>query len=98
MAINKPVTINSSSKAGGYISSYVAMVLSGLLGGVSMFLFIIFLYTGLPGQMDLGLNQQAILLFDTLLCALFFLQHSLMIREGFRKWLSGLIPQDYIGA
>ncbi len=71
MAIQKPVTINSSSKSGVLIPSYVTMVLSGLLGGVSMFLFIIFLYTGLPNQMDLGLNQQAILLFDTLLCALF---------------------------
>ena len=98
MTIQKPVTINSSSKSGVCIPSYVVMVLSGLLGGVSMFLFIIFLYTGLPGQMDLGLNQQTILYFDTLLCALFFFQHSLMIRKGFRKWLSGLIPQDYIGA
>ncbi len=98
MGIKKPVVINSSRKSGVWIPSYAAMVLSGLLGGVSMFLFIIFLYTGLPGQMDLGLNQQTILFFDTLLCALFFFQHSLMIRKGFRKWLSGLIPQDYIGA
>ena len=66
MTIKKPVTINSSCKSGVCIPSYVAMALSGLLGGVSMFLFIIFLYTGLPGQMDLGLNQQTILFFDTL--------------------------------
>jgi protein-S-isoprenylcysteine O-methyltransferase Ste14 len=75
-------------------SSFLVMALSGFLGSVSLILFGIFLYTGLPSQMNLGLSEQTNLYFDALLCFLFFLQHSLMIRNG----LTGFIPQNYHGA
>lgn len=98
MVVKKTTTIQSSCTSGVCIPSYVAMALSGLMGGFSAILFVIFLYTGLPGQMNLGLNEPTILFIDTLLSVLFFLQHSLMVRTGFRTWLSGLIPREYIGA
>lgn len=74
------------------------MVLSGILGGVSLILFGIFLYTGLPSQINLGLDEAAKLGLNTLLCVLFFLQHSLMQRNWFRKRLGRYLPRIYHGA
>ncbi len=78
--------------------TYGIMALSVLLGSVSLILFVIFLYTGLPSYMDLGFNEQTNLFINSLLCFFFFVQHSLMIRRGCRKWLSGFIPKNYISA
>lgn len=98
MKIENQISTNTSCMSKVCIPSYGMMALSGLLGGVSLILFGIFLYTGLPGQMDLGFNEQTNLYFNALLCFLFFLQHSLMLRNGFRKWLSGFISQNYRAA
>jgi len=98
MKIENPRLADNSCNSKVCIPSYVVMALSGLLGGVSLTLFTVFLYAGLPNQMDWGLDQQTRLYFNTLLCLLFFFQHSIMLRKGFRKWLSGFIPQDYLGA
>ena len=98
MKIENPISANTSCMSKVCIPSYVVMALSGLMGGVSLTLFAVFLYAGLPNQMDLGLDEQTKFYLNTLLCFLFFLQHSLMIRKGVRKWLSGFIPQDYFGA
>ncbi|MFT5702591.1 MAG: protein-S-isoprenylcysteine O-methyltransferase Ste14 [Desulforhopalus sp.] len=92
------ITENPLSMPKNSMRSYLIMALSGLTGGVSLVLFIFFLYVGLPSYMDFGLDARTSLYINTLLCLLFFLQHSLMIREGFRKWLSGPIPQNYHGA
>ena len=93
---NFPANISCQLKV--CIPSYVVMALSYVTGGVSIFLFAVFLYTGLPNRMDLSLNEQMNLYINTLLCFLFFFQHSIMIRKEFRKWLSGFIPQNYLGA
>ena len=98
MKIENQLPVNTSCMSKVCIPSYMVMALSALLGGVSAILFGVFLYTGLPGQIDLGLDEKASLYVDALLCFLFFLQHSLMVRTGFRKWLSGFIPHDYLGA
>jgi len=98
MKIENQISANTSCMSKVCIPSYGVMALSGLLGGVSLILFGVFLYTGLPSKMNLGFNEPANLYINTLLCFLFFLQHSLMLRKGFRKWLSGFIPQDYLGA
>ncbi|MBC8438651.1 MAG: hypothetical protein H8D87_03080 [Deltaproteobacteria bacterium] len=98
MTMKDPMSANSSCTSGSSVPSYLVMALSGLLGGVSMALFVAFLYTGLPSQINLGLNEPTSLYFNTLLCFLFFLQHSLMLRNGFRQWLSGFIPPIYLGA
>ncbi len=75
-------------------TSFGIMALSGLLGGVSLILFGIFLYAGLPSQMNLGLDEKPRLYLNTLLCVLFFLQHSLMLR----KWFTRYLPRNYHGA
>jgi methanethiol S-methyltransferase len=98
MKTNTPISADTSCRSTACIPAYIVMALSGLLGGVSMALFAAFLYAGLPSQMDLGLDEPTKYFVNTLLCVLFFFQHSLMLRKGFRKWASGLIPANYIGA
>jgi protein-S-isoprenylcysteine O-methyltransferase Ste14 len=98
MKIKNPISANTPCMATACIPAYIVMALSGLMGGVSLALFAVFLYTGLPSQIDLGFDEQTKLYVNTLLCSLFFFQHSLMLRKGFRKWLSGFIPPNYHGA
>jgi methanethiol S-methyltransferase len=96
--MKKQISENTSCQSKVCIPSYVIISLSILLGGFSLILFGVFLYTGLPSQIDLGLDEQTNLYVNALLCLLFFSQHSLMVRQKFRKWLSGFIPQDYRSA
>jgi methanethiol S-methyltransferase len=98
MKIDNPTSENASCMSKAFLPAYLVVGLSGLMGGVSMALFAFFLYTGLPSQMDLGLDEPTKLYVNTLLCFLFFIQHSLMLRKGFRKWLSGFISPNYLGA
>lgn len=98
MKIKNQISENTSCQSKDCITSYVVIALSIIMGGFSMILFVVFLYTGLPSQIDLGLDEQANLYVNTLLCLLFFFQHSLMVRKSFSKWLSGFIPQDYLSA
>lgn len=97
MTVKKTIA-NTSCMSNGCRSSYLMMTLAGIMGGIPSIFFGVFLYKGLPSQMDLGLNEQTNLYIDTLLCFLFFFQHSFMIRKGFRKWLSGFMSPNYIGA
>jgi protein-S-isoprenylcysteine O-methyltransferase Ste14 len=80
------------------MSSYLLMALSGIIGGGSLVLFGIFLYGGLPHIMQSGFSETARLGIDAGLSLLFFLQHSLMVRNGFRDTLKGFIPPEYLGA
>lgn len=98
MASSKPTGAHPSNTSKICISSYVVMALSGLMGGGSLIFFGVFLYVGLPNQMDFGLHEQMNLYIDTLLCFLFFLQHSLMTRKGFRDWLTGFISPNFLGS
>jgi methanethiol S-methyltransferase len=98
MKTDNKISPNTSCMTKVCIPSYMVIALSGLMGGVSMTLFVVFLYAGLPSLMNLGLDQQMNLYIDSVLCFLFYNQHSLMLRKGFRKLLSGYIPSDYHGA
>jgi protein-S-isoprenylcysteine O-methyltransferase Ste14 len=98
MKTEHQISVNPSCMSKVCKPSFGVVALSGLLGGVSMILFVVFLYTGLPSRMDLGFSDQTTLYFNTLLCFLFFLQHSLMVRNGFHNWLTGFIQKKYHGA
>jgi len=72
---------------------------SGLfLGGGSLFLFMIFLYVGSFSILGLGLKNTRLLLVDAGLCIIFFIQHSIMLRQWFRKHVLKFIPTPYYGA
>jgi protein-S-isoprenylcysteine O-methyltransferase Ste14 len=68
------------------------MVLAVLVGGGSLLLFAAFLILGPAGVIRLNLSESRALVGDGILCALFFVQHSAMIRQSFRTRLSAFIP------
>jgi len=47
---------------------------------------------------DLGLKEHQILLFDAGISFLLFAQHSLMIRQSFRRFMERFIPESYNNA
>ncbi|UCE61419.1 MAG: isoprenylcysteine carboxylmethyltransferase family protein [Phycisphaerales bacterium] len=70
-----------------------------LIGSVSLVAFFVpFLFAGSLNLVDLALGETAKLAWDVLLCLVFFLQHSGMIRRSYRQWSGRFIPQQYDGA
>jgi protein-S-isoprenylcysteine O-methyltransferase Ste14 len=78
--------------------AYVIMILTCLIGGVSMLIWLVFLFHGSLNLVNLGLSEIASLGLNTCLCLAFFIQHSTMIRRSFRHWLAKFIGTDYHGA
>jgi methanethiol S-methyltransferase len=76
----------------------VIVVSTHVLGLASLLLFILFLYYGPLRLVQMGFNQGTALLWDCLLSLVFFVQHSGMIRRGFRYHLSNVISPLYHGA
>lgn len=77
------------------IAPRITLFVAPLIGGISMLLFLGFLYIGSFRLVDLMLSELAGLTWDVLLSFVFFLQHSGMIRRRFRRRLSALIPPHY---
>jgi protein-S-isoprenylcysteine O-methyltransferase Ste14 len=61
-------------------------------------MFVIFLFLGSFTIIDLGLSAGNALLTDAFLSITFFLQHSIMVRRSFKKWLGKFIPDIYHSA
>jgi len=75
------------------------LIYSSLVVGMgSLFLFYLFLLIGPFVPLDFGLETGHALVLDVCLSLLFFLQHSIMIRRGFRNRLKRFIPEGYIPA
>jgi protein-S-isoprenylcysteine O-methyltransferase Ste14 len=68
------------------IRAYLLIILALVLGGGSLALLAVFLLVGPVSPVDFGFGEAGILLFDTLLSLAFFVQHSGMVRKGFRSW------------
>ena len=73
-------------------------MLTYLVGSVPLMAWMCFLFLGAPELVHLGLNELAIYSFDAFLCLTFFIQHSTMVRQAFKKWLTGVFPEEYSGA
>ncbi len=69
-----------------------------LLGGGGMLTWLAFLLMGPLVPLDFKLGIAGRLLLDTLLCLLFFIQHSIMVRRNFRLWLTLTVRADFHGA
>jgi len=81
-------------------TAYIMMALAGMLGGVSLLVFILFVFVG-PlklNLLDLQLNESGVLWFDAGLSLFFFIQHSGMIRKPFKRWLARFVSEEYTGA
>jgi len=71
------------------------MALAILVGGGSLLLFGVFLIIGPIPLVRFDAPEHQTLLWDGLLCMLFFIQHSGMIRTSFRSWLAPIVPRHY---
>ena len=69
-----------------------------ILGPVSGIMLLVFLFMGSFTIIDLGLGTRNALLIDTFLSIIFFLQHSIMVRRGFKQWLGKYMPDIYHNA
>jgi len=78
--------------------AYVLYVASGVLGAGSLLLFVVFLFAGPLGLVEMGFDTGAALALNSVLSFGFFLQHSAMTRSGFRHRLSSVVPTDFHGA
>ena len=66
-----------------------------ILGQVSGIMLALFLFLGSFTIIDLGLSARDALLIDAFLSIIFFLQHSIMVRRGFKQWLGKYMPDVY---
>jgi protein-S-isoprenylcysteine O-methyltransferase Ste14 len=77
---------------------HLILLLSTLLGGLSLIGFGLFLAAGPFEILSLGLSPRAALAWDAALCIFFFVQHSSMIRRPFWERLAGAVPVHYQAA
>ena len=68
------------------------------LGGGGMAAWLLFVFRGPWFGPAAGVGVAERLLLDGLLCLLFFIQHSVMVRRGFRIWLTRSVRADLHGA
>jgi len=61
-------------------------------------LFTIFLFMGSFTIIDLHFSERSALLIDAFLSIIFFLQHSILVRKGFKQWLGKFMPYVYHNA
>lgn len=76
----------------------IVMVAAAFCGRVSMVAFLIFIFSGPFDFNRLQFNPGHWWLWNSLLSALFFIQHSAMLRKGMKRRMARLIPPYCIGA
>jgi len=79
------------------LAAYLAMALAAVLGSASLLLLVCFLFLGNFHFFQFGLSPATALVWDALLSAVFFLQHSGMIRRSFRQRLERFVPDPFHG-
>ena len=79
-------------------TAYIMMGLARILGGMSLLVFMIFLFVGSLNLLDMHLDESEVLWLDGGLSLLFFIQHSGMVRKPFHRWLARFVPEEYAGA
>jgi protein-S-isoprenylcysteine O-methyltransferase Ste14 len=92
------VQVNFAERGMNKYKAYIMIGLARILGGISLLVFMIFLFVGSLNLLDMHLDESGVLWLDAGLSLLFFIQHSGMIRRPFHRWLARFIPEEYIGA
>jgi protein-S-isoprenylcysteine O-methyltransferase Ste14 len=70
------------------VSARLLILFTVAIGGGSLLLFAWFLYFGAPFAIGLAQSDTSRLAWDSVLCLVFFLQHSGMIRRGAKKQIA----------
>ncbi|NIM92763.1 MAG: hypothetical protein GTO18_03490 [Anaerolineales bacterium] len=79
-------------------ASYMSLILTGIVGGGGLLVFMVFLFSGPLNLVNLGWETAQILLLDFFLCVVFFIQHSVMARKSFRRRLKQFLPKKFVGS
>lgn len=69
-----------------------------ILGPVVAIMFGLFIIMGSYTIIDLGLSARDALLIDAFLSIIYFLQHRIVVRRGFKQWLGKVMPDRYHNA
>jgi len=80
------------------IRAHTTIFAAKLFGGGALLLLAGFLLLGPIRGIDLGLSTVCALGFDGVLCLIFFVQHSGMVRKSFQRRFEAIIPGYYHGA
>jgi methanethiol S-methyltransferase len=76
----------------------IIMGMAAIIGGGSLFAFMLFLYNGPFNLVSMNLDKTGIMWVDACLSLAFFIQHSGMIRKPFQKYLAQIVPHGYMKA
>ena len=76
----------------------MTLITAAVVGYAAYAALMVFLYAGSLDWIRLDLMEVEKGVLNAILCLLFFLQHSGMIRRSFRRWLANFIPARYQGA
>jgi len=79
------------------ITTNIAIISANILGGISLSLFGWFLFYGPPLSLNLSLSMSSLVFWNSALCLIFFIQHSLMIRNSFRRIAMTKLPAHFHG-
>jgi protein-S-isoprenylcysteine O-methyltransferase Ste14 len=74
------------------------VILTVAIGAGSMLLLGAFLFFGPLSPVDLGLGRGIVLAWDAALSLAFCLQHSIMVRRSFQRWIEPILSPVYHGA
>jgi len=77
---------------------YMILYLTCIIGTISMLMLLVFLFFGTINFIDLGFSEVFSMVFNICMCMVFFIQHSIMVRRPFRKWLGKFLSSDFHGA
>ena len=80
------------------ICAYATMIAATFFGGTSLLLLGVFLLLGPIRVVDPGFSTVGALVLDGVLCLMFCLQHSGMVRKSFQRQLETIVPGHYHGA
>ena len=69
-----------------------------IFGPISGIMFGLFLIMGSYTMIDFGLSARDALLIDAFLSIIYFLQHSIVVRRGFKQRLGNIMPKVYHNA
>lgn len=83
---------------GKRLGAYALLIITAVIGQASMIGLGVFLFNGSFHLVDLGMDEHTGLWFDAGLCLLFFIQHSLMVRTSYRRWLSRFVRNEFHSA
>ena len=79
-------------------TAWTVLALATLIGGGSLLAFGVFLLFGPPGLIRFDVGLQGALAINVAVSLLFFVQHSGMVRRPFKSWLTGSVPDHFVGA